>query len=525
MRFAASVISLFSVTTIAFACSSPQRNFGSAVGGANPGGASGASGGRSSGTPSGGATSKGGNAASGKSDQGGDDAGGATSGAGAGQSGASDRSNAGGGASNAGGGASNAGGGASNAGGGSSAANDGGKANSAGGATSNAGGGNAGGGATSSAGSGGGANPCNPNPCALGSCSANGSSYTCQCPGAYTGTRCELARFQPIPISVGAGILQNAEDISADGSTAVGEATDFDSINRVFRWTAVGGIEDLSSRLASPGYLSGVSSNGSVLAGVNAAGVFRWLTTGSPVAAPAPSGTSQCGINGVRISADGSTVVGMCSAPGGLYRAVRWRQVGGTPTPDVLPFPADATTVEANGVNADGTVVVGITLNSSTLTAVRWTSSGTDVIGAPPGGSVQSARSVSADGLVVVGDGTTATGATAIRWTPSGGTEVLPRPTANAVTFAYDTNQDGSVTVGTQAEPGSNYSATGEALLWNLSGVHYVRDLLTVAGVAPSAIQNWKLGYAASVSADGKVLLGAGTDPNGLQEAWIARLP
>lgn len=50
-------------------------------------------------------------------------------------------------------------------------------------------------------------------------------------------------------------------------------------------------------------------------------------------------------------------------------------------------------------------------------------------------------------------------------------------------------------------------------------------DLLVAAGVPPSTMLNWKLGTAAAVSADGKVIAGAGTDPNGLQETWIARLP
>jgi uncharacterized membrane protein len=96
---------------------------------------------------------------------------------------------------------------------------------------------------------------------------------------------------------------------------------------------------------------------------------------------------------------------------------------------------------------------------------------------------------------------------------------------ATAKIHASAISDDGSVIVGTQSDPGSVFNATGEALLWNLSGVHYIRDLLIAAGVAPSAMLNWKLGFASAVSGDGKVIAGAGTAPNGLQEAWIARLP
>ena len=124
---------------------------------------------------------------------------------------------------------------------------------------------------------------------------------------------------------------------------------------------------------------------------------------------------------------------------------------------------------------------------------------------------------MSADGRVVITD--------TERWTQAGGVEILPPPTLTAKIHALDISDDGLVIVGTQAEPGSLFGATGEALLWNLSGVHYIRDLLIAAGVAPSAMLNWKLGYASAVSGDGKVIAGTGTDPNGLQEAWIARLP
>jgi hypothetical protein len=45
---------------------------------------------------------------------------------------------------------------------------------------------------------------------------------------------------------------------------------------------------------------------------------------------------------------------------------------------------------------------------------------------------------------------------------------------------------------------------------------------LTLAG---ASLNGYDLGYAAGVSADGKVVAGAGANANGVHEAWIVRLP
>ncbi|HEY3254982.1 MAG TPA: hypothetical protein VGJ91_13575, partial [Polyangiaceae bacterium] len=183
----------------------------------------------------------------------------------------------------------------------------------------------------------------------------------------------------------------------------VGEATDLNSILRVFRWTAAGGIEDLTSLLAAPYSLSGVSSNGAVLAGANAAGVFRWPVAGTLVTAPMLAGDTSCGSN-VRLSDDGSVIVGVCRASStSADRVIRWRQTGQTLNPEVLATPPGTNTAWPKGVNRNGTVVVGQLITDGSASSVRWTSAGMDTIAVPSGASAVYSMGVSADGLVVVG--------------------------------------------------------------------------------------------------------------------------
>lgn len=102
-----------------------------------------------------------------------------------------------------------------------------------------------------------------------------------------------------------------------------------------------------------------------------------------------------------RISGDGKTVVGYCSAPAG-YIGFRW-------TPQLgMVAAATGPTSGANGTSFDGSVVVGEAYNAGgTYHAFRWTpNTGNVDLGDFPGGLDSSvAWDCSADGSVVVGAG------------------------------------------------------------------------------------------------------------------------
>ncbi len=77
---------------------------------------------------------------------------------------------------------------------------------------------------------------------------------------------------------------------------------------------------------------------------------------------------------------------------------------------------------------------------------------------------------------------------------------------------------DGSVVVGT----GSN-SSTNTPIIWDAS--HGLRDLQQVlTNDYGLNLMGWTLTDAEGVSADGDTFIGTGTDPNGIQEAWIATI-
>jgi len=73
----------------------------------------------------------------------------------------------------------------------------------------------------------------------------------------------------------------------------------------------------------------------------------------------------------------------------------------------------------ANGVSADGNVVVGESYGSRSR-AFRWTSQGMANLGFLPGATESSAKAVSPDGSVVVGSSGTSAGRQAFRWNVSG---------------------------------------------------------------------------------------------------------
>ena len=173
-------------------------------------------------------------------------------------------------------------------------------------------------------------------------------------------------------------------------------------------------------------------------------------------------------------------------------------------------------------VSADGSVVVGGGNATSGYEAFRWTSGGGMVgLGDLPGGDFQSyAKGVSADGSVVVGLGSSALGYEAFRWTSGGGmTGLGDLPGGSFLSSADGVSADGSVVVGH-----SNSALGSEAFLWTSDGgMQNLRDLLIAGGV--TGLTNWTLYEATSVSADGRTIVGTGTNPLGNSEAWIATIP
>ena len=142
------------------------------------------------------------------------------------------------------------------------------------------------------------------------------------------------------------------------------------------------------------------------------------------------------------VSADGSVVVGY-SNNGSSGRAFRWTSAG----MENLGTLIGGSYSEARGVSADGSVVVGTSDNGSQQRAFRWTSAGMENLGTLPGGTYSVAKGVSADGSVVVGYSDTTIGIRAFRWT-SAGMENLGTLPGGTYSVAEGVSANGSVIVG-----------------------------------------------------------------------------
>ena len=141
------------------------------------------------------------------------------------------------------------------------------------------------------------------------------------------------------------------------------------------------------------------------------------------------------------------------------------------------------------------------------------------------------AEAISANGLTIVGSSrsnNSQNGLEAFKWTQAGGMIGLGDLAGGAFqSFAYATSADGSVIVGMAtiegvAGPFGGGSAP-RAFIWDQQ--NGMRDLQLLLASSGAPITGWKLTEARGLSADGRTIVGTGTDPDGNTQAWIATLP
>ena len=186
-----------------------------------------------------------------------------------------------------------------------------------------------------------------------------------------------------------------ALSVSGDGSVVVGYNFRQPDVFEAFRWTPTTGM----TSLGSPGTLvSGVSADGNVVAGQSVDGrALRWTEATGFVDIGAGAANS--------ISSDGSVMVGVNNS-----LAFRWKEATGQISLGTLPGGTESVALD---VSADGAVVVGTTADRFTSQAFRWTqATGMAGLGFLPGGDPYTAgRAVSADGRVIVGESSSLQGA------------------------------------------------------------------------------------------------------------------
>jgi probable HAF family extracellular repeat protein len=265
-----------------------------------------------------------------------------------------------------------------------------------------------------------------------------------------------------------------------------------------------------------------VSFNGSIVAGFRllrgeSEPIF-WTQREGIVGLGKPAGYAYGDVSGM--SADGSVIVGTCVTESGTDSvAFRWTKDSGTAR--IGPLPDAIHRCEAHAVSADGRVVVGaIWHDADHCEAFRWTSqTGVVGLGHLPGHSCSVALGVSADGAVIVGSCDSGGRYDAFRWSVADGMTGL-NADSRFGTIANAVSADGTVMVGEcQGRSGR------QAIMWDSNWrMRTVREVLTNNLGLRKHLDGWELTSANAISADGRVVVGAGSNPNGNTEAWVARL-
>jgi probable HAF family extracellular repeat protein len=146
----------------------------------------------------------------------------------------------------------------------------------------------------------------------------------------------------------------------------------------------------------------------------------------------------------------------------------------------------------ANGVNADGSIIVGQSDSAIGPQAYRWTqATGMVGLGILTGGLWSSASNVSGDGTVVVGISDSTNGDEAFRWTESTGMVGLGDLAGGTfASVALAVNSDGTVIVG----KGTTASGTEAFIAKSTKGMIGITDFTTsiesINGVAGQTISN-----------------------------------
>lgn len=119
-----------------------------------------------------------------------------------------------------------------------------------------------------------------------------------------------------------------------------------------------------------------------------------------------------------------------------------------------------------------------------------------------------------------VGQACSAAGQEAALWRSGQAVGLGVVPGGARTSVAYGVSARGSYVVGY----GGTTSSTQRAFIWDRQ--HGARDLKTALETDYALdLTGWVLTYAVGVSDDGSIIAGSGTNPAGLNEAWIARLP
>ena len=330
--------------------------------------------------------------------------------------------------------------------------------------------------------------------------------------------------FQGLGDLAGGDFHSIATDVSADGRVAVGVSLVASNEVEAFRWQD--GVKTPLAGLGVARYAEAVSADGSVIVGWywhpnGESEGFRW---------EGDSMVSLGGWNPEDVSADGSIIVGNGTG-GNAYRAFLWNEgasseltgLGGCSGAGGYSFAYAVTPDGANvaGVSetstSDGCPYMTTIWHNGTPVGLGYLSDGTS----NPGSY---AYGISSDGTTLVGTSNLDNGQTvvAVVWRDGLLTalDMLGGPPGAVNSWAYDVSADGRVIVGYRY--GTSFPEDEATVWFDNSGPQSIKSQLELDGLD---LTGWQLERAHAVSADGRTIVGYGTNPDGKIEAWIAYLP
>lgn len=335
------------------------------------------------------------------------------------------------------------------------------------------------------------------------------------------GTHAQGASFQ------GLGALPGhdasiAMGVSYDGTVVIGTSVDPFWSSEGFQWTLRDGMVGLGNgHFCSSSGAIGLSGDGRVAVGSGQAGArskaVRWTNSeGIEVLGSLAGEISFFGsANGANF--DGSVLVGGDDfVPDIFQHAFRWESDEGMTDLGTI---GDDTDSCAYSVSAEGKIVVGVSWDGAHMEAFRWTEhEGMQGLGFLAGHDASEARDISMSSMVVVGTSMSDGEEEAFMWTEGGGMVGLGDLRGGAFqSRAYGVNDSGAVVVGV-----GNVQRGDRAVIWLDGRIHDLKTyLFRTFGLR---LDGWTLTAAYDVSADGITIVGAGINPDGDAEAWVANI-
>lgn len=309
--------------------------------------------------------------------------------------------------------------------------------------------------------------------------------------------------FTPIPALPGQ-VSTVALALSDDGQKVTGGSYNtYGGDEIAFAWTASGGTVSLGiPGGASVSEGTGISADGGTIVGGAGGGLgFIWTSSGgiTPFSGTSPRATSS----------DGAMVAGQTSA-----LAFLWTSAAGFTSLGNLPGTTTTRSI-AHGISGDGSILVGgasATGFDAGYEPFQWTAAaGMTRLGNLPGAASGGfATDISANGGVIVGNAASPSGQQAFRYTAATGMVGLGL-FSGTTTFAEAVSADGGAIVGN--------SGAGPWLWNSVTGMTSIPGYLTSSGID---LTGWTLNTVTDISADGRTIIGYGTNPAGHDSGWYA---